>query len=122
MNEIARVSDYLRSLQNRIVAELEQLDGKATFLRDAWERPEGGGGESRVLKRGRIFEQAGVNFSHVFGNQLPPSATKRRPDLATRASTRASPALPGLRKWAVTLTGSGRPVASPIVRAANASR
>ena len=82
MNEIASVSEYLRSLQNRIVAELEQLDGHATFLRDAWERPGGGGGESRVLKRGRVFEQAGVNFSHVFGEALPPSATKRRPDLA----------------------------------------
>lgn len=82
MNEIARVADHFRSLQNRIVSELEQLDGKETFLRDAWNRPGGGGGESRVLKRGRIFEQAGVNFSHVFGRELPPSATRRRPDLA----------------------------------------
>ena len=82
MNEISRVSDYLRSLQNRIVAQLEQLDGEKTFLRDAWDRPGGGGGESRVLKRGRVFEQAGVNFSHVFGKELPASATKRRPDLA----------------------------------------
>jgi coproporphyrinogen III oxidase len=82
MSEISRVEDYLRSLQNRIVAELEQLDGKEAFLRDAWDRAGGGGGESRVLKRGRVFEQAGVNFSHVYGKELPPSATKRRPDLA----------------------------------------
>ncbi len=75
MNEISRVADYLRSLQGRIIAELEQLDGKETFLRDTWDRPGGGGGESRVLKRGRVFEQAGVNFSHVFGKELPPSAT-----------------------------------------------
>jgi coproporphyrinogen III oxidase len=81
MNEISQVKDYLLSLQNRIVAELEQLDGKESFLRDAWDRPGGGGGESRVLKRGAIFEQAGVNFSHVFGDKLPPSATKTRPDL-----------------------------------------
>jgi coproporphyrinogen III oxidase len=82
MSNIVLVSEYLRSLQNRIIAELEELDGKETFLRDAWERPGGGGGESRVLKRGRVFEQAGVNFSHVFGKELPPSATRRRPELA----------------------------------------
>jgi coproporphyrinogen III oxidase len=81
MNEISQVKDYLLSLQNRIVADLEQLDGNESFLRDAWDRPGGGGGESRVLKRGAIFEQAGVNFSHVFGDKLPPSATKTRPDL-----------------------------------------
>ncbi len=81
MNEISRVKDYLLSLQNRIVADLEQLDGKERFLRDAWDRPGGGGGESRVLKKGAIFEQAGVNFSHVFGDKLPPSATRTRPDL-----------------------------------------
>ena len=81
MNEISQVKDYLQSLQNRIVADLEQLDGKERFRRDAWDRPDGGGGESRVLKKGGIFEQAGVNFSHVFGDKLPPSATKTRPDL-----------------------------------------
>ena len=82
MSEFDQVKNYLQSLQNRIVAELEQLDGKQTFRRDAWERAGGGGGESRVLIGGRVFEQGGVNFSHVFGNQLPPSATKTRPDLA----------------------------------------
>jgi coproporphyrinogen III oxidase len=82
MSAIEQVMDYLRSLQNQIVAELEQLDGKEAFRRDAWDRPGGGGGESRVLKGGGVFEQAGVNFSHVFGDELPPSATKTRPDLA----------------------------------------
>ena len=75
------MKDYLLSLQNRIVAELEEIDGRERFLRDAWDRPGGGGGESRVLKRGGVFEQAGVNFSHVFGDKLPPSATRNRPDL-----------------------------------------
>jgi len=82
MSEIDQVKDYLRSLQNQIIAQLEQLDGKQTFRRDAWERAGGGGGESRVLTGGGVFEQGGVNFSHVFGDQLPPSATKTRPDLA----------------------------------------
>ena len=82
MSNIDQVKDYLQSLQNRIVAEVEQLDGKRTFVRDKWNRPGGGGGESYVLKQGGVFEQAGVNFSHVFGDNLPPSATKTRPDLA----------------------------------------
>ena len=82
MNELNQVKDYLQSLQSRIVAELEQLDGKQNFRRDAWERPGGGGGLSCVLSDGDVFEQAGVGFSHVFGNELPPSATKSRPELA----------------------------------------
>ena len=79
------VKDYLTGLQNRICAELESLDGKATFGSDTWERPGGGGGDSRVLKQGDVFEQAGVGFSHVFGDQMPPSATKNRPELAGKA-------------------------------------
>jgi len=82
MNEISQVKDYLQALQNRIVSELEQLDGKAKFRRDAWERPGGGGGLSCVLSDGGVFEQAGVGFSHVFGDKMPPSATKNRPELA----------------------------------------
>ena len=82
MSDINQVKDYLQSLQNRIVSELEHFDRKETFHRDSWDRPGGGGGVSCVLKRGGIFEQAGVNFSHVFGEQLPPSASKSRPDLA----------------------------------------
>src|SRR4051812_31169472 len=73
---------YLRGLQDRISTELERVDGGAQFRRDAWTRVEGGGGESRVLRSGSIFEQAGVNFSHVTGTQLPPSATAQRPELA----------------------------------------
>lgn len=82
MNELDQVEDYLQSLQSRIVAELEQLDGKQAFRRDAWQRPAGGGGLSCILSDGEVFEQAGVGFSHVFGKELPPSATKARPDLA----------------------------------------
>jgi coproporphyrinogen III oxidase len=81
-HSIERVGDYLRSLQNRIVAAIEQVDGKQTFVSDRWTRKEGGGGESRVLVDGAVFEQAGVGFSHVFGDTLPPSATRSRPKLA----------------------------------------
>lgn len=82
MSNIDQVKDYLQGLQRHICAELELLDGQATFVRDAWERAAGGGGESRVLSDGAVFEQAGVGFSHVFGDAMPPSATKRRPELA----------------------------------------
>jgi coproporphyrinogen III oxidase len=82
MNELEQVKDYLQSLQSRIVTELEQLDGEAVFKRDSWQRPGGGGGLSCVLGDGAVFEKAGVGFSHVFGDKLPPSATKGRPDLA----------------------------------------
>ncbi len=85
MNVLDRVRDYLRSLQVRIVAELEQLDGKAKFRRDAWDRPGGGGGLSCVLRDGGVFEQAGVGFSHVHGDEMPPSATKARPELSGRS-------------------------------------
>ena len=82
MTDINSVKEYLQALQNRIIAELEQLDGRATFRRDAWDRPDGGGGLSCVLSDGGVFEQAGVGFSHVFGDELPPSASKNRPELA----------------------------------------
>jgi coproporphyrinogen III oxidase len=73
---------FLRELQDRICTAIEQLDGKARFEEDAWTRPAGGGGRTRVMRDGAIFEQAGVNFSRVYGHQLPPSATAHRPDLA----------------------------------------
>ena len=74
---------YFTGLQRRIVAALEAIDtGK--FGADAWQRPEGGDGISRVLEDGKIFERAGVNFSHVFGDKLPASATAHRPELAGR--------------------------------------
>ena len=85
MNQLDVVKDYLLSLQNRIVSELEHIDGGASFLEDSWTREGGGGGCSRVLRNGGVFEQAGVNFSHVFGSELPPSATKTRPELAGQA-------------------------------------
>ncbi len=72
----------LRDLQDRICNELARLDGAACFAEDAWTRAAGGGGRTRVLRDGALFEQAGVNFSRVSGNQLPPSATAHRPELA----------------------------------------
>jgi coproporphyrinogen III oxidase len=75
------VRSYLEDLQSRIVASLEAFDGKP-FRSDKWERPDGGGGLTRVIENGNFFERGGVNFSHVFGKQLPPSATASRPDLA----------------------------------------
>ena len=71
-------------LQEAIVARLEAVDGLA-FMRDAWDRLEGGGGVSRLLEDGDVFERAGVNFSHVFGPGLPPSASALRPELAGRS-------------------------------------
>ena len=81
---IQAVGTYLRALQERITAALEKLDGQGRFRRDTWSRAEGGGGESRVLRHGALFEQAGINFSHVHGTALPPSATAHRPELAGR--------------------------------------
>ena len=78
------VETYLRSLQDRITTALETLDGNGRFQRDAWTRAEGGGGESRILHHGELFEQAGINFSRVYGKALPPSAAAQRPDLAGR--------------------------------------
>ncbi|MQA39930.1 oxygen-dependent coproporphyrinogen oxidase [Rugamonas aquatica] len=76
----AAVKAYLLDLQDRIVQALESVDGKP-FLRDAWDRPEGGGGISRLIEEGNVIERGGVNFSHVMGAKLPPSASAHRPDL-----------------------------------------
>lgn len=76
------VRRYLLDLQTSICDRLEALDGKATFITDSWDRPEGGGGISRVISDGAVFEKGGVNFSHVMGQTLPPSATAHRPHLA----------------------------------------
>lgn len=78
------VKAFLLQLQEQICAALEQSDGAARFVEDSWERAEGGGGRSRVLTKGAVFEQAGVNFSHVFGDKMPASATAHRPELAGR--------------------------------------
>ena len=74
------VKAYLLDLQSRIVQALEAQDGKP-FLTDSWQRPEGGGGISRLIEEGNVFERGGVNFSHVTGAALPPSAAAARPEL-----------------------------------------
>lgn len=81
--EFAPVLDYFLSLQERIVEGLQHADGK-NFLHDSWQRPEGGGGISCVIEEGNVFERGGVNFSHVTGDKLPPSASAGRPELAGR--------------------------------------
>ncbi len=83
--DIAQVKTYLLDLQDRICQELEQEDGAACFAEDQWQREGGGGGRSRVISNGAVFEKGGVNFSHVFGDNLPPSATQARPELAGRS-------------------------------------
>ena len=74
----SRARELVQGLQNEICAGLEQLDGSAHFQEESWDRPEGGGGRSRVMTEGRVFEQGGVNFSEVYGKQLPPSILKQR--------------------------------------------
>jgi coproporphyrinogen III oxidase len=77
------VKIYLQDLQRRIVAALELVDGKS-FITDQWERPEGGGGISRMIEEGNVLERGGVGFSHVKGSDLPPSAAANRPGIAGR--------------------------------------
>ncbi|MBK1671728.1 coproporphyrinogen III oxidase [Ectothiorhodospira shaposhnikovii] len=81
---IEPVLDYFRGLQDRICQTLADRDPAAAWVEDAWTREEGGGGRSLVMRRGAIFEQAGINFSHVSGRNLPPTATAHRPALAGR--------------------------------------
>jgi coproporphyrinogen III oxidase len=85
--DIQAIRDYMLGLQDRVCVAIEGEDGNATFLEDRWERRTNGqaihgGGRTRVLSEGAVFEQAGVNFSHVGGERLPPSASIHRPDLA----------------------------------------
>ncbi len=82
--DLPAVKTYLLALQDRICAALETEDGSARFQEDNWTRPEGGGGRTRILAEGAVFEKAGVAFSHVHGTKLPPSATAHRPELAGR--------------------------------------
>lgn len=77
-----RASKFLRELQDQICQRLEEVDGTAQFQEDSWEREEGGGGRSRVIKDGAVFEQGGVNFSEVWGKHLPPSILVQRPEAA----------------------------------------
>jgi len=83
--DIHAVEQWLRSLQDELCASLQALDGGAEFRSDRWDRPEGGGGDSRVIEDGALFEKGGINFSAVHGAALPPSATARRPELAGRS-------------------------------------
>lgn len=83
--QLESVKNYLLGLQQEICAALAEEDGAADFIVDEWQRPEGGGGRSRVLADGAIFEKAGVNFSHVMGAALPGSASAARPELAGRS-------------------------------------
>ncbi|ENM5751450.1 oxygen-dependent coproporphyrinogen oxidase [Vibrio mimicus] len=82
------VKNFLLQLQDQICQQLEAADGQAQFIEDAWQREPGeklgGGGRTRVMRDGAVFEQGGVNFSHVFGEQMPGSATAHRPELAGR--------------------------------------
>ncbi|MBA4696011.1 MAG: oxygen-dependent coproporphyrinogen oxidase [Legionella sp.] len=83
-NAIEQVSAYLRNLQNHHCQRLESLDDQS-FIEDCWTRELGGGGATRILSKGKTFAKAGVNFSHVFGKHLPPTASARRPELASRS-------------------------------------
>lgn len=85
MQQVEDVKNYLLGLQQSICQGLAEEDGEAEFIIDEWQRPEGGGGISRVLVDGAVFEKAGVNFSHVMGASLPPSASAARPELAGRS-------------------------------------
>ena len=81
LENIANVRTYLLSLQDNICQQLSKVDG-SDFVEDEWQHEQGGGGRTRVIQDGALFEKAGVNFSHVFGDQLPPAATLKRPELA----------------------------------------
>ncbi len=81
---ITHVIEYFKKLQNTICTGLAEADGTKNFFEDNWQRDLGGGGRTRILTNGAVFEQAGVNFSHVFGEQMPASATAHRPELEGR--------------------------------------
>ena len=84
VRQIAQVQAYFLELQKMVCAALEDEDGGGSFVVDDWHRDEGGGGSSRVMRDGAVFEQAGVNYSHVRGAKLPPAASRLRPELAGR--------------------------------------
>ena len=85
MMDIEPIKLYLLQLQQRITDALLRIDDQLELVEDEWHREEGGGGRSRVLRNGRVFERGGINFSHVHGASLPPSATASRPGLAGRS-------------------------------------
>ncbi|MDR2872091.1 MAG: oxygen-dependent coproporphyrinogen oxidase [Xanthomonadaceae bacterium] len=81
MEDIDPIRNYLADLQDRICVAIEAADGQSRFTEDLWSRPGGGGGRTRILSEGAVFERAGIGFSDVHGQQLPPSATTARPGL-----------------------------------------
>ena len=83
--DVSAVETYLTTLQSSICERLELIDQSAGFATESWDRPEGGGGISRVLADGNVIEKGGVNFSHVVGSSMPASATQHRPELAGRS-------------------------------------
>ncbi|TQV88359.1 oxygen-dependent coproporphyrinogen oxidase [Aliikangiella coralliicola] len=85
MTDIKAVKDYFLNLQQTICTELTAIDGQSDFIVDQWQREQGGGGITRVMSEGAVFEKGGVNFSHVMGDKLPGSATAVRPELAGRS-------------------------------------
>lgn len=80
--DVGAIKKYLLDLQAQICTSLEKVDGTGKFITDSWDRAEGGSGITRVMAEGAVIEKGGVNFSHVFGNALPPAATAKRPELA----------------------------------------
>ncbi len=79
--DFGAVRQYLLELQDRLCTALELEDGQGRFVEDAWQHSSGGGGRTRVLNSGLVFEQAGVNYSYVKGDRLPAAATVKRPEL-----------------------------------------
>lgn len=82
---LEKVKEYFLGLQDRICQGLDQADGEAAFVEDAWQREQGGGGRTRVVTNGAVIEQGGVNYSYVYGDSMPASATAHRPELAGRS-------------------------------------
>ena len=86
-NHLEVIQAYLTGLQDRICASIESVESAATFREDPWQRAEGGGGRTRILANGSVFEQAGIGFSRVSGSTLPPSASQHRPELTGKSWT-----------------------------------
>jgi len=84
MPQVEKIKSYFLQLQDEICSELETTDGQSKFTTDEWQREQGGGGRTRVIGNGAVIEKGGVNFSHVFGDSMPASATAHRPELAGR--------------------------------------
>ena len=80
--DIEKVKEYLLGLQSGITDALLEEDPSVNYQEDVWQRPEGGGGNSRIFQAGSVIEKGGINFSHVSGSELPASATAQRPELA----------------------------------------